>query len=69
MKVAIITAVVLAAASLIIAIRGGMDLPIVQALPFCGGERPMLYEWGGCSLLVITGWGLVRLYRLRQDDE
>jgi len=62
MKSGIIVAIVLAGAAVIVAMRQGFDLgPIVQALPFCGGGRPVLYEVAGCALLGITGWGLLRL--------
>ena len=64
MKAFWITLMILLIAVLIRAVRDGADFPLVQTLPFLGGERPS-WLWDGAAvvMLLITYWGVRRLQR------
>ena len=64
MKTFWIVLMILLIAVLINAVRGGADFPLVQALPFLGGDRPS-WLWDGAAIvmLVIALWGMRRLHR------
>ena len=64
MRWAMIVLILIVAGVLINAIHGDDGFPLPQVFPWMGGtDRPLIYNLGGCALLLITGWGLCRLYR------
>jgi len=66
MRLTMVMFVVLISATVINTIRGGMCFPLPFALPFMGGPgRLSLYNWSGVVLLLITAWGIVRLFGKR----
>lgn len=59
-----IVLVVLLIGVLINAVRDGAEFPLVQTLPLLGGDRPSwLWDGATMAMLLITCWGIRRLYR------
>jgi hypothetical protein len=67
MKIIKITLIIIFISALINAVRLGDDYPIVQALPFLGRGRPLIYHIAGIAVLLITAWGLHRLRKNRKQ--
>jgi len=69
MKMAAVVLIVLVAAVLINAVRGGEGFPLVEVLPGMTSGRPGLYHLAGVAMLVIAGWGLLRMRRSGREDD
>lgn len=67
MRTALVVLVIVLCAVLINAVRNGEMFPIVQTLPGLGGDRPICYTWGGIGMLIVTLWGISRLYGGKGD--
>jgi hypothetical protein len=62
MKAAKVILVVLVVGALIGWVRQENSVGhIVRCLPFCGGHKPAIYDFGGLVLLGLVLWGLSRL--------
>jgi hypothetical protein len=55
--------------TLILWARGGDAYHIAQALPFLGGQRPLLYDLGALALVLIAVAGVARMLSHRRDQE
>jgi len=69
MKMAAVVLVVLVAAVLINAVRGGEGFGLVDVLPGMTSDRPGLYHLAGVAMLLITIWGFLRMRRSGEDED
>ena len=69
MKMAAVVLIVLVAAVLINAVRGGEGFPLVDVLPGMASGRPGLYHVAGVAMLLIAAWGLLRIRRSGEDED
>ena len=67
MKAAMVVLILIVTMGLIVFVRGGRDFSLVKAIPFCGGHKPGLYDFGAIALFTLMLWGLGRLKRSGQD--
>ena len=69
MRPAIVTIIVIAFGALIVWIGTDSEIShLAEVLPFLGGHEVGLYDWAGLAVLVITAWGIGRLFSNSEDE-
>ena len=65
---ALIAIVIILWAALVNAVRMGDDYPLPQALPFCHGGPPGVYDFVGCVALVAFFMGLQKIATMPRNN-